>query len=216
MTNIGLCGNVIKVYPLTSLTLDDALRTKYHAVSVILGEGLKDSLYSLYSKLLCGLTTEAREHLICVMMVTVIMASARTLLFAVVVMLVIVAVALLTLVVVMLVIVTVALLTVMVVMLVIVAVALLTVVVVMLVIVAVAFLTVMMVMMLMMLMLFLKLMHSGLKSVHLFHSSKYIRSVKLVPRSSNDSSRAIVLSYELNCRLNLIGFRNIGVRKNYA
>ena len=156
MSYVRLCGYVVKVDPLTVLAFNYALCTQNHTEGIVLGEGLQRGLYAVNRELLCSLTTEAGEHLVSVMVVSVVMATAGAVLAVIVVMivmvmLVIVTVALFTVLVivvmmVMLVIVTVALLTVvvivvMMVMLVIVTVALF-IVMVMLVIVAVALFTV--------------------------------------------------------------------------
>ena len=91
---------------------------------------------------------------------------------------------------------------------------LIVVVVVMLVLVATAFamLVVIVVMMLvMMLMLLLELCKCALESVLLLHSGEDILAVELVPRSGNDSSGRVVLSDELDCRLNLLCLGKVGV-----
>ena len=142
---VRLCGYVIKMDPLTVCALNYALCAKDHAVGIILRERLENRVYTLDGKLLGSLTAKAGEHLVSVMMVSVIVTSAGamlTVLVMIVVMLVLVAVALLIVMVMMLVIVAAALLTV-VMMLVLVAVALL-IVVVMLVLVTMALFTVVM------------------------------------------------------------------------
>ena len=255
MSYVRLCGNVVKVDPLSVLALNYTLCTENHTEGIILGEGLQNVLNALNSELLGGLTTKAGEYLISVMMVvSVVMATARTVLTVVVVMvLMIVAVALLIvvmvfvivavalfivmmvlvvvavalfIVVMVLVIVAVALLIVMV-MLMIVAVAL-SIVMVVLVIVAVALFIVMVVlvivavalfivvMMFVMLMLLLEFLKRGVESILLLHSGENILAVKLVPRSSNDSSGRIVLSDKLHRLLCLMRFSSIGMRKNDA
>ena len=267
IANVGLCGNVIKVDPLSVLPLYDALGTQNHTEGVVLGEGLENALDLGDGELLGGLTAEAGEYLVGVMMVvTVVMASAFAMLVVIVVMVVTVVMAsafavlivvvmvmmlvlvatafamLVVVVVVMLVTMLVAsafamlvvvvmvmlvtmlvasafamLVVVVVVMLVTVATAfavLIVVVVVMLVLVATAFamLVVIVVMMLvMMLMLLLELCKCALESVLLLHSGEDILAVELVPRSGNDSSGRVVLSDELDCRLNLLCLGKVGV-----
>ena len=236
MSYVGLCGYVVKVYPLTVFSLNYALCAQNHTEGIILGEGLESVFDALNSELLGGLTAEAGEHLVGVMMVvSVVMATARAMLtvvvvvmmvlFTVMVMLVVVAVALFT-VMVMLVVVTVALFTVMVVlvvvavalfivmvMLVVVAVALF-IVMVMIVIVAVAFFTVMV--MLVMLMLLFKLFKCRVESILLLHCGENILAVELVPRGGNDGSGRIMLSDKLNALLCLMRFCGVGMRKNDA
>ena len=262
MSYVRLCGYVIKVDPLSVLTLDYALCTKDHAVRVILGESLENCINSLDGKLLCGLTTKAGEYLVG-MVVTVVMAAAGAMLTVFVVMLVIVmmlvimttAGAMLTVFVVMLVIMTTAgamltvfvmmlvimmmlvivvmlvimMMLVIVVMLVIMTTAsamltvfvmmLFTVVMVVLVVVMMLFTVMMLVIVVMlvmvMLMLLFKCQKCGVKSILLLHSGENILAVKLVPRSSNDSCRGIMLSDKLNRAFNLLALSNVGMRKNY-
>ena len=280
IANVGLCGNVIKVDPLSVLPLYDALGTQNHTEGVVLGEGLENALDLGDGELLGGLTAEAGEYLVGVMMVvTVVVASAFAMLVVIVVMVVTVVMAsafAMLVVVVMVMLVTVAsafamlivvvvvmmlvasafavlIVVVMVMMLVLVATAfamlvvvvvvmlvtvasafamlivvvmvmlvtvatafavLIVVVVVMLVLVATAFamLVVIVVMMLvMMLMLLLELCKCALESVLLLHSGEDILAVELVPRSGNDSSGRVVLSDELDCRLNLLCLGKVGV-----
>ena len=317
IANVGLCGNVIKVDPLSVLPLYDTLGTQNHTEGVVLGEGLENALDLGDGELLGGLTAEAGEYLVGVMMVvTVVMASAFAMLIVVVVMmlvtvlvasafamlvvvvvvmLVLVATAFAMLVVVVMVmlvlvatafamlivvvmLVTVAtaftvLIVVVVMMLVLVASAfamLVVVVVVMLVTVAAAFamlivvvmvmlvtvlvasaftvlvvvvmvmlvtvasafavlvvivvmmtvlvasafavlVVVVVVMLVMMLMLLLELCKCALEGVLLLHSGEDILAVELVPRSGNDGSGRVVLSDELDCRLNLLCLGKVGV-----
>ena len=94
IANVRLCGNVIEVDPLSVLTLYDALGTQNHTEGVILREGLENTLNLGDGELLGGLTAEAGEYLVSVVMVvTVVMTSALAMLVVVVmVMLVIVTV----------------------------------------------------------------------------------------------------------------------------
>ena len=110
MSYVRLCRYVIEVDPLTVCALDYTLCAKDHTVGIILGECLENRVYTFNSKLLGSLTAKAGEHLVSVVMVTVIVTSTRAMLtvfVVVVVMLVLVTMALFT--VVMLVIVTVTL-----------------------------------------------------------------------------------------------------------
>ena len=95
IANVRLCGNVIEVDPLSVLTLYDALGTENHTEGVILGECLENALNLSKGELLGGLTAEAGEYLVSVVMVvTVVMTSALAMLVVVVmVMLVLVTVA---------------------------------------------------------------------------------------------------------------------------
>ena len=85
IANVGLCGNVIEVDPLSVLTLYDALGTQNHTEGVILREGLENTLNLGDGELLGGLTAEAGEYLVSVVMVvTVVMTSTGAMLVVVV------------------------------------------------------------------------------------------------------------------------------------
>ena len=75
MSYVRLCGYVIKVDPLAVLALNNTLCAQNHAVRVILGECLENSVNALCGELLGGLAAKAGEDLVSVVMAVIMTAA---------------------------------------------------------------------------------------------------------------------------------------------
>ena len=215
--------------PLAALTFNDTLGTEDHAVLIRLGEGLKNGLNFLHSKLLGSLLTERGEDLVGMVMVVVMVVTATVAMLIVIMVMMLVVVMLMTsalamlvmIVAVMLVVVMLmtsaltVLIMVMVAMLVVVmlmtsALTVLIVIVVMMLMImvtvtsALTVLIVIVVMVMMVMMLFLESLYRILNGILMLHSKENVLTVKEIPGSSHDNGLRIVLTKERNALGNLL------------
>lgn len=186
--DIGLTGNVVKVYPLAALALNDTLGAKDHTVIVRLGEGIENCLDALNSKFFGSLNANRGKYLVCVVMVMIMIVTTTTAMLVVIVVMFVVAMAS-----------TLVMLIVVVMLVVAMASALVVLVVIVMLVVTVASALVMLVVIVMLvvmmvLVLLLKSLYSILESILVLHGLKNILTVKAVPGCSYDNCALVMLT----------------------